>query len=127
MAIARIASATLLLAAWTVAGAEPTGTIRICRAPSIVGLMDGKQAPIPAGSRFAGACDQNHERCRNITVVTTAPATVGPKRQDCATVAATLQQGDGAPVHAGERLLASWEIPGFEPRIVVQKAFAERP
>ena len=104
--------------------AAPTGALKICRYPGIVGSQDGESVPIPAGSNFTGACDSNGEHCRSgVVVTTTEPTAIGPSKSLCSIVNATVTQDDGKPIRTGEPLLAQWSIAGFTPKITVARTF----
>lgn len=116
-------AAALLTLGTTAAMADPTGAIKICRRAGIVGLMDGKEVPIPAGSSFTGSCDKDGDHCRSIVIKTSEPTTMSSDKDLCSIVNAKLVQSDGHPIKLGEPLLAQWSITGFEPEITVAKLF----
>lgn len=108
------------------AAASPSGLIRICRAPGVVGSADRRAIPIPQGSAFTNADDPKtgDELKPHFTLHTAAPVVLPPK-PGCVTAPAVL---DDAP--DGFRLTTRYpsmpsqlSVPGLDVRAKVVRDF----
>jgi len=106
----------ILLIAYTAQGA-PSGAIRICRAPGIVGLHQQDTISIPAASlvRDAGPVDgkqtgydrnaRDPQTWRHVRLQTTEAATL-EKGKTCVSIPASIKENKaGGPVVASDRRL----------------------
>lgn len=73
------------------AQAPPTGSIRVCRLPHIVGSADAKAVPIPKGTGFtSGDNPKTGEQLKPFFVAHTLANAVLPPKPGCVTVPAAL-------------------------------------
>ena len=112
-------AAVLLSVAFT-ASAQEKGKIKICRL-ALPG-SDRGAVFIPADGTYGGDCDSSGLNCRAITVAITASTTL-KAGASCVEAPAVLQQSDGKPVNAGQKLIANWDTGSLEATISVSKGF----